>query len=73
MRHLVLAAFMIAVALGITSFAASALQSWAMARSVTVDEQPISDVAKHDSRTRESLDVQAPRQGRSRAQSVAGI
>ena len=73
MRHLVLATFMLIAALGITSFAASALQSWATARNVTTDELPVNDVAKHDSRARESRDEQAPRQGRARAQSVAGI
>ena len=73
MRHLILAAFMIVVALGVTSFAASALQSWAMARNVAFDELPVRDVAKHDSRSRESLDLPTPRQGRSRERSVAGI
>ena len=73
MRHLILAAVMIAAALGATSFAASALQSWAMARAVTFDQMPVGDVAKHDSRARDSLDLPTPRQGRSRERSVAGI
>ncbi len=73
MRHLILAAVMVVAALGVTSFAASALQSWAMARNVTFDELPVRDVAKHDSRSRESLDLPTPRQGRSREHTVAGI
>ena len=77
MRHLVLAAFMIITALGVTSFAASALQSWAMARNASVDsiDEPLPphDVAKQDTRGRESLELPASRQGRSRPPSVAGI
>lgn len=73
MRHLIVAAFMVIAALGATSFAASALQSWAMARTVTFDEVPVRDVAKHDSRSRQSLDLPTPHQGRSRERSVAGL
>ena len=73
MRHLILAAFMVVAALGVTSFAASALQSWAMARNVSFDEPPVRDVAKQDSRSRQSLDLPTPHQGRSREKSVAGI
>jgi hypothetical protein len=72
MRHLIVAAFMIIAALGVTSFAASALQSWAMARNVSI-EVPPHDVARHDARGRESLDLPTSRQGRARAASIAGI
>jgi hypothetical protein len=66
MRHLILSAFMLIAALGITLGAASALQGWATAQNVGFEELPVSDVAKHDSLPREPLDNRAVRQGRSR-------
>ncbi|MFI5000690.1 MAG: hypothetical protein ACHQK9_12495 [Reyranellales bacterium] len=60
---------MVIAALAVTSFAASALQTWATARNVGFDELPASDVAKHDSPTREPVDGRPIHQGRSRDQS----
>jgi len=71
MRHLVLAAFMLVAAVGITLGTATALEGWATARTVTYVEPTTNGVAKQDFRLGDTVNGRLVRPGRER--SLAGI
>ncbi len=68
MRHVLVAALMFGVGMVLTSFAASSLQGWAMAKVVHHDTEPVPEVAEFllptaGGRKRGGLNCEAPASG----------